>query len=173
MQQLPAQNTKTENSSIRASYYHATQVNLDGKPLFARGALPTIHSSLTYAVWYIYWMSHLSHISPVPAFYIYELSDAERYLISQGDGLYSVSEIGTIPYDDRVEGVLDHAPELFHKKWDWNGKLTYVPARCLHRLDAGSIRQNVNHDEWLRLCQKWSEARTGFLSPPGSKFFTK
>jgi hypothetical protein len=137
----------------KPKFYHATLVQLDGKPLFARGSLPTIHSSLTYAVWYIYCMIQLDRASQNSRFYIYQLIEAERYLTAQGDGLYSVSAIGSIPYDDRNEGLLAEAPPLFKKSWDWDGKLTYIPARCLKRVSASTIRQEVNLDEWLKLCQ--------------------
>ena len=137
----------------KPKFYHATLVQLEGKPLFARGSLPTIHTSLTYAVWYIYWMSQLDRAFQNAHFYIYQLVEAERYLVPEGDGLYSVSAIGSIPYDDRNEGRLAEAPDLFRKSWDWGGKLTYIPAQCLKRVSASTIRQEVNLDEWLELCR--------------------
>lgn len=134
-------------------YYHATLVKLDGQPLYARGVLPTIHHSLTYAMWYLYWMSQLEHRGQSPGLYLYELHEAGRYLVPQGNGLFSVSEIGSIPYDDRSEGVLLEAPALFRKDWKWDGRLTYLPARCLQRVSAHTVRQRVDREEWLTLCR--------------------
>jgi hypothetical protein len=155
-----------ERNLEKSQFYHATLIKLDGQPLFARGALPTIHTSLTYAVWYIYWMSRLDRSSRNPAFYIYELQQAERYLINQGNGLYSVSDLGSIPDDDRDEAVLGEAPELFRKNWDWGGKLTYVPAGCLQRLSAGTIKQQVDLDEWLKLCRNMDQKHPFRGIPP-------
>ncbi len=134
-------------------FYHGTLVRLDGQPLFARGTLPTIHRSLTYTVWYIYWMSRLDRTTRNPSFFIYQLLEAYRYLVPYPDGAYSVSEIGAVPYDDRNEGLLKEAPELFKKRWDWAGKLTYLPARCLARVSASVIKDEVSLEEWLELCQ--------------------
>ena len=135
------------------AFYHASLIAFDGKPLFARGNLPTIHTSLTYAVWYIYWVSRLGRNNTPPIYYVYQLINAERYLVQQGDGLYAVSQIGSIPYDDRNEGVLAEAPPLFHKRWEWAGKATYVPARYLQRVSATTLKQRINPDEWLWLCR--------------------
>ncbi len=153
METISGSKSKMAHSeAAKSRFYHGTLVQLDGQPLFARGTLPTIHTSLTYTVWYMYWMSRLDRTVKTPGFFVYRLIEAERYLIAQGEGLFSVSEIGIIPYDDRNQGLLLDAPELFKKGWDWGGKLTYIPARCLERVSASTIRQEVQLEEWLRLC---------------------
>lgn len=148
---------KLKSQPGQVHFYHATLMSLERQPLFARGALPTVHSSLTYAVWYIYWMSRLDRANHQPAFFIYQLLKAERYLVPQGDGLYSVSDIGSIPQDDRDKRMLDAAPELFRKDWKWDGALTYIPAHCLQRVEASIIRQEVDLEEWLYLCRNMDE----------------
>ena len=147
------------NSKLKrvGGFYHATLARLDGQPLFARGSLPTIHNSLTYAIWYIYWVSLLDRGTPVPNIYVYQLHQAERYLVPQGEGLYSVNGVGSFGQDDRSENLLQEAPLLFRQKWAWQGQLTYVPAQCLQRLSAQTIRQGVDRAEWLRLCRNLDE----------------
>lgn len=144
--------TEPHHSDNFPRYYHATFAKLDGKPLFARGSLPTVHNSLTYALWYLDWVNRLQKNQAQSSLYLYELVGADRYLLPLGDGSYSVSEIDTIPYDDRMPGTLSQAPELFQKKWQWGGKLTYIPAHCLTQVSAQTIRQQIDHKEWLDLC---------------------
>lgn len=145
--------TKLDYFDKLPRYYHATFANLDNKPFFARGAIPTVHNSLTYALWYLDWITRLERSGDFPSLYVYELVRAERYLVPLGDGTYSVSEIDTIPYDDRMAATLADVPELFRKKWHWGGRLTYIPARCLLRVSAQTIRQTVDLNEWLDLCR--------------------
>lgn len=154
---MPSASKPNVEPQNRPRFFHGTLVRLDGQPLFARGSLPTIHTSLTYTVWYIYWVSQIDRANRNPSFYVYELVEAERYLVPRGEGLYSVSDIGAIPYDDRSESLLAGAPELFKKGWEWSGKLTYLPARCVKRVTAQTIRQEVDPQEWIRLCRDMDE----------------
>jgi hypothetical protein len=145
-------------------FYHATLANLDGQPLYARGAITTVHASLTYAAWYGCW---LASMTPRPTdFTVYRLRGIERYVEPHADGGFCVREVGDFAGDDRTQAILNDAPELFHKGWDWSGNLTYLPAKFLQRLSLDEVRNGIKPEEWAYLSST-SNLHLQFISRAG------
>jgi hypothetical protein len=153
-------------------FYHATLANLDGQPLYARGAITTIHASLTYAAWYGCW---LASMTPRPQdFTVYHLQGVEKYVEAHVDGGFCVREVGSFPEDDRNKAILEGAPELFRKGWDWSGELSYIPAHHLRKLDLAEVQKGIKADEWLYLSGTSNlhlqfVSRSSFLTPSSMK----
>jgi len=151
-----------ENSMAEPTFFHATITNLDNQPLYTRGEIPTIHSSLTYAAWYGYWLANMAGRGR--QFFVYRLRGVLRYLIPTEEGMYYVRAVGSFPEDDRAQTILVQAPDLFHKGWKWSGGLSYIPAHCLEQVSLPEIREKINPDMWADLSQEVNDKlRPGWL----------
>lgn len=133
-------------------FYHATLNDLQEQPLFARGEIPTVHTSLTYAAWYGFWLANMARYGN--KFQVYNLAEAAQYLSPLEDGMFCVKQLGSFVGDDRDPTVLESAPDLFRKPWKWGGALTYVPAKCVKELSLESIRAKLDPDKWEELSEE-------------------
>jgi hypothetical protein len=107
-------------------------------------------------------------------FTVYLLQGVEQYLEPHADGGFCVREVGSFAADDRSRLVLDDAPELFRKGWDWSGELTYIAAERLRRLNLEEVQKGIKPEEWAYLSNTSTlhlqfVSRSNFLMPSNMK----